>query len=315
MNPRKLKFTTGLLLVSLCLTACQLNSSESVSTLTSASIIPTATTEPAAPTQIQGKSTATALLSPTAAEAANQESSDLGNELIAGVDWFILIQDADNGEIILDRNADTPFKPASMIKVPTAMAVLHILEDQGRSLEDLKSFGIEGRNFDSLLEAMIVRSEESATDALEYFARGDNLLRKNLDAWGLTHTTYDPRTSTANDLATALRLLDSGTALNAESSRYLLDLMGVYTENDQILLGKLTDQLPDCVFLNKRGTMLSPTIVSDMGILRCGEQSWYLVVAGTPSSDSSATFEDIQASIESFAGAFASYAEQQSALP
>lgn len=55
--------------------------------------------------------------------------------------------------------------------------------------------------------------------------------------------------------------------------------------------------------------MLSPTIVSDMGILKCGEQSWYLVVAGTPSIDSKATFEDIQASIESFAAAFASLAK------
>ena len=85
--------------------------------------------------------------------------------------------------------------------------------------------------------------------------------------------------------------------------------MGVYTENDQILLGKITDQLPECKFLNKRGTMLSPTIVSDMGILKCAEQSWYLVVAGTPSIDSKATFEDIQASIESFAAAFASLAK------
>lgn len=83
--------------------------------------------------------------------------------------------------------------------------------------------------------------------------------------------------------------------------------MGVYTENDQILLGKITDQLPECKFLNKRGTMLSPTIVSDMGILKCAEQSWYLVVAGTPATGSSTTFEDIQASIEAFAIAFASY--------
>ena len=87
----------------------------------------------------------------------------------------------------------------------------------------------------------------------------------------------------------------------------MLNLMATYTENDQILLGKLTDQLPECKFLNKRGTMLRPTIVSDMGILKCAEQSWYLVVAGTPAAGSSATFEDIQASIEAFAIAFASY--------
>ena len=94
---------------------------------------------------------------------------------------------------------------------------------------------------------------------------------------------------------------------NPENTHYLLELMGVYTENDRILLGKLTETLPECTFLNKRGTMLSPTIVSDMGILNCSDRVWYLVVAGTPSIDSTATFEDIQASIESFATAFADF--------
>jgi len=247
--------------------------------------------------------------SPTAHQNAGEDFSSLENELIAGVDWYILIQDASSGEILFERNPDSPFHPASMIKIPTAMAVLSILEDQGRTLEDLKTTGINGRNFDSLLEAMVVRSEESAADALEYFARGDNQLRKKLDGWGLISTKYDPRTSTARELLSSLILLNTETALNQENTQYLLTLMAAYSENDQILLGKLTDQLPDCEFLNKRGTMLGPTIVSDMGILRCGEQSWYLVVAGTPSVDSLATFEDIQASIEAFAIAFSSLVE------
>jgi len=221
------------------------------------------------------------------------------------VDWYILIQDADSGDILFEHNADTPFPPASMIKIPTAMAVLSILEDQGRTLENLKKTGINGRNFDSLLEAMVVRSEESATDALEYFARGENQLRKKLDGWGLVNTKYDQRTSTASELLNSLELLNTGTALDQENTQYLLNLMDAFTENDQILLGKFNTQLPECEFQNKRGTMLNPTIVADMCILKCGENSWYLVVAGTPSVDSTATFEDIQASIESFAATFA----------
>ncbi len=190
-----------------------------------------------------------------------------------------------------------------MIKIPTAMVVLKILENEGKTLTDIQSYGVSGRNFADLLEAMIVRSEESATDALEFYARGDNRLRKILDQWGgLTETSYNPRRSTVKNLMTSLRLLDSGDALSAEYQSFLLDLMGQYTENDDILLGKLLVNLPDCQFLNKRGTLLNPTIASDMGILRCGgEQSWYLVVAGTPAAGSSRTFEDIQASIEAFA--------------
>ena len=294
-----------LLFLTLSLLACQANPLE-VNPSPSPSSDFRATSTPILPTKTAAIQTSSVMPSPTASQSTGEDFSGLENDLIEGVDWYIVIQDANSGEVLFERNPTTPFPPASMIKIPTAMAVLSILEDQGRTLEDLKINGINGRNFDSLLEAMVVRSEESATDALEYFARGENQLRKTLDGWGLTNTKYDPRTSTANELLVSLKLLHTGAALNEENTQYLLNLMSVFTENDQILLGKLTDRLPDCLFLNKRGTMLSPTIVSDMGILSCGERSWYLVVAGTPSVDSTATFEDIQASIEIFAAGFAS---------
>ena len=294
-----------LLFLTLSLLACQANPLE-VNPSPSPSSDFRATSTPILPTKTAAIQTSSVMPSPTASQSTGEDFSGLENDLIEGVDWYIVIQDANSGEVLFERNPTTPFPPASMIKIPTAMAVLSILEDQGRTLEDLKTNGINGRNFDSLLEAMVVRSEESATDALEYFARGENQLRKTLDGWGLTNTKYDPRTSTANELLISLKLLHTGAALNEENTQYLLNLMSVFTENDQILLGKLTDRLPDCLFLNKRGTMLSPTIVSDMGIFSCGERNWYLVVAGTPSVDSTATFEDIQASIEIFAAGFAS---------
>lgn len=229
--------------------------------------------------------------------------------LIEGVDWFLQVETTD-GDILLSRNEDESFPPASMIKIPTAMAVLKILQEEGRSLADIQSFGISGRNFADLLEAMVVRSEENATDALEFYARGDNRLRKILDHWGLAETTFDPRRSTVGDLINSLRLLDTTQALNAEFTEFLLELMGIYTENDTILLGKLLETSPECTFLNKRGTLLNPTIASDMGILRCGEQSWYLVVAGSPATGSVTNFEDIQASIEEFALKLATFLSQ-----
>ncbi len=302
-----LRSTTAIILLflTLSLAACQANPVES-SPSPSPSPNFAATSTPILPTQTTAIQTASVVPSPTAMQRTGKEFSSLESELIAGVDWYIVIQDANSGEILFERNPHSAFHPASMIKIPTAMAVLSILEDQDCTLEDLKTTGINGTNFDRLLEDMVVRSEESAADALEYFARGDNQLRKKLDAWGLTNTKYDPRTSTAHELLTSLRLLYEGKVLNEGKTQFLLTLMGEYTENDQILLGKLTGQFSECVFLNKRGTMLNPTIVSDMGILKCSEQSWYLVVAGTPSVGSTATFEDIQASIEDFAVAFAS---------
>ena len=302
MLPRRKIIITFCLGLALLISACRAASPAADPTQ---SPTPTATSPsqpiPPSPTPI-AQTTA-----PTPTENAAIFFPDLEAELIPGVDWHILIEDAQTGEILFERSATAGFHPASMIKIPTAMAVLSILEDQGRGLKDLKSSGIEGRSFDSLLEAMVVHSEESAADSLEYFARGENRLRKKLDGWGLSQTKFDPRVSTAAELLTSLELLHTGQALNPENTHYLLELMGVYTENDRILLGKLTETLPECTFLNKRGTMLSPTIVSDMGILKCGDHVWYLVIAGTPSIDSTATFEDIQASIEAFAAAFADF--------
>ncbi len=266
--------------------------------------IPTATSTPIKDNTPTPSPTAIAPTQPALSLA------DLEDTLIDGFDWYFQVESSD-GTLLLSRNFDESFHPASMIKVPTAMVVLKILENEGKTQADIQNYGISGRNFADLLEAMIVRSEESATDALEFYARGDNRLRKILDQWGLTETTYDPRRSTVKDLMASLRLLDSGEALSAEYQSFLLDLMGQYTENDDILLGKMLVNLPDCQFLNKRGTLLNPTIVSDMGILRCGEQSWYLVVAGTPAAGSSRTFEEIQACIESFALSFGKYIQQR----
>lgn len=296
-------FIVILTLFSVFLSACQVNSATEETPSPTTVVLPMLSMT--VPTQTSTSQAKVETPSPTATQISITDLSSLESDLIPGVDWYILIRDANTGNNLFERNADSSFPPASMIKIPTAMAVLSILQDQGRTLEDLKTTGINGRNFDSLLEAMVVRSEESATDALEYFARGENQLRKKLDGWGLVNTKYDPRTSTASELLNSLELLDTGTALNRENTQYLLNLMDAFTENDQILLGQFNTQLPECEFQNKRGTMLNPTIVADMGILKCGENSWYLVVAGTPSVDSTATFEDIQASIERFAAAFA----------
>ncbi len=265
--------------------------------------IPTAT---ATPTKYNTPTPDPTVIAPTQPALS---LTDLEDTLIDGVDWYFQVESSD-GTILLSRNYEESFHPASMIKVPTAMVVLKILENEGKTLADIQSYGVSGRNFSDLLEAMIVRSEESATDALEFYARGDNRLRKILNQWGLTDTTYDPRRSTVKDLMASLRLLDSGEALSAEYHSFLLGLMGQYSENDTTLLGTILESSPNCQFLNKRGTLLNPTIASDMGILRCGEQSWYLVVAGTPAAGSTRTFEDIQACIESFALAFGKYIQR-----
>lgn len=301
-----------LLMSAFVLQACQLSPSLPTPTLPLSQASPTASEpQPTSPT-LAPTPTSQAVIATILTETP-APSPDLAQQidqvLIDGVDWYVGIQPM-NGERLYARNNEESFAPASMIKVPIALVVLKILEYRGDTVEDIQSYGI-GRNFSELLEAMVVRSEEPATETLEYFARGENRLRNYLDWWGLRHTTFDPRRSTVEDLLLSLELVNTREALNDEFSTYLLELMSTYTENDEILLGVMMDQLPECAFYNKRGTLLNPTIVSDMGILKCGNQTWYLVIAGTPAIDSTANFEDIQASIEDFGRIFAAYVQEQ----
>ncbi len=309
-----LLLTMGICLLSLQACAAQEINSETSTSIAAAQETPTnvaVSIRTISPTQ-----KSPSIIAPTPVETLSTPKSDtdlekvLEESLISGVDWFIIVED-DQGEILFSKNPDQSFAPASMIKIPTAMVVLKLLEDQGKTLEDIQTYGVSGRNFSDLLSAMVVNSEEKASEALEFFARGDNRLADILKGWGLTQTTYDPRRSSAADLLLSLKLLKTDQALKQEFTRFLLDQMAVYTSNDEILLGRLNEKLPQCEFSNKRGTLLSPTIVADMGILECGNSYWYLVVAGTPAPDSSATFEDIQGSLEAFAESFGDYVQVQ----
>lgn len=233
--------------------------------------------------------------------------NSLAESLIEGVDWHVIIE-TENGERLFERNPAELFHPASTIKVPVALVVLKILEERGDNLEKIQSYGI-GRSWAELLSAMIVKSEEAATESLEFFARGDNRLRNYLDEWGLRQTTFDPRLSTAEDLLLSLKLINNQEVLSEDFNNFLLDLMSEYTENDETLLGVLSAELPECSFYNKRGTLTNPMVVADMGILKCPEQTWYLVIAGTPLEDSAVKYEEIQAAIENFGKTFAPYSQ------
>ncbi len=255
----------------------------------------------------------TSIQDPTATPTIPAEITDediknsLAESLIEGVDWHVIIEN-ENGERLFERNPSELFHPASTIKLPVALVVLKILEERGDSIEKIQSYGI-GRSWGELLSAMIVKSEEAATESLEFFARGDNRLRNYLDEWGLKQTTFDPRLSTAEDLLLSLKLVNNQEVLSEDFNNFLLDLMSEYTENDETLLGVLSAELPECTFYNKRGTLTNPMVVADMGILKCPEQTWYLVITGTPTEDSAVKYEDIQAAIENFGKTFAPYSQ------
>ena len=293
------------ILLQACQPSVQVDLTATPTITQAASQTPTSTsTENPSPT-----TTEIPLATPTLpAEFSEEEiKNSLAESLIEGVDWHVIIENED-GERLFERNPDELFHPASTIKVPIALVVLKILEERGDNLEKIQSYGI-GRSWAELLSAMIVNSEEAATESLEFFARGDNRLRNYLDEWGLRQTTFDPRQSTAEDLLLSLKLVNNQEVLSEDFNNFLLDLMGEYTENDETLLGVISAELPECRFYNKRGTLTNPMVVADMGILKCPEQTWYLVIVGNPLEGSAVKYEEIQAAIENFGKTFAPYSQ------
>lgn len=225
--------------------------------------------------------------------------------LDTNVDWHVLLKDLDTGQIILEIKPNELFRPASMIKIPLALAVLDINHQMGRTLADLENIGIEGRSFEALLKAMVVYSEEEATQILEYFARGDNKLRNTLISWDIPNTTFHPRQTSCHDLATALEGIYTQRYLTPEMNAFLIDLMLEQTENDVKYLGVLTSELPGATFANKRGLETSPAVVADHGLLSYNDKNFIVIIAGTPDDNDTANFDTIAESIERFGYALA----------
>ena len=221
--------------------------------------------------------------------------------LAGAATWHILVKDIESGSILYESLPNELFHPASMIKVPLAIISLQILIEKGYELSDFSTQGYAGRTFDQLFSALIVNSEEVAADELLNFVYENVYAPGALLDLGLEDTQFLPRSTTAYDLASALENLYLGNYLPGEYNAYLINLMNVQTENDSQYFGAIKDGYPQIAFYNKRGLLLAPTIVSDMGILILSDQPYVVVMSGTPSSDGSATYEDIKDAIEDFA--------------
>ena len=236
----------------------------------------------------------------------------LGKKLDIGltdqVNWHILIKDISQGEVLFESLPNELFHPASMIKIPLAIAALQILEEMGYNIADFTNMGYEGRTFDQLFSAMVVVSEELASEQLLDFVRENSNEVDAIRDLGLIDTRFEPRSTTAFDLGIVLEGLYTQQYLSEGFNSYLLDLMSVQTENDSQYLGAVKQNFPQIVLYNKRGLLLSPTIVSDMGIMNVDGEVYTIIVSGTPKKGMSVTYEDIEEALEDFANRFVQYA-------
>ena len=134
-------------------------------------------------------------------------------------------------------NADVPFPMASTMKIAVAANYLAQVEHGRRSLNDR----ISGRSASSLMEAMMIRSDNQATDILIRDLGGPDTIQAWLTQQGIhglridrniaqllraKRDLWDVRdSSTPRAMVNLLRRIDNGTLLQPASRAYILDLM------------------------------------------------------------------------------------------
>jgi beta-lactamase class A len=185
----------------------------------------------------------------------------------SGGDWHIFIKQV-GGNVIYSRGSDDRIPIASVVKVPIAMLFFKSLEESGippdQYADYLATYGI-GRSYKQLLEAMLVDSEEEATNTLleNTRTRGLNIADTLMD-WGINDMDIGNRYSTARQVGIAFEGLYAGNLISPVGRAYILNLMSTYTPNDDTRLGVIQPLLPvGSEFYNKRGMITKQFLTVD----------------------------------------------------
>ncbi|SFO34434.1 serine hydrolase [Sphingomonas sp. OK281] len=184
---------------------------------------------------------AASVLVPAPAAASSPELVGLEHALALLVaqrpgDYGIAALDLRDGSTV-SINGDTPFPMASTVKLAIAAAYLAQVDEGRRSLGDM----IAGRPAAKVMELMIIRSDNQATDQLLAALGGPFAIQQWLSSHKIAGIRMD-RTiaqllrerghladikdvATPVAMVTLLEKLDNGTVLTAQSRAFLFELM------------------------------------------------------------------------------------------
>lgn len=245
---------------------------------------------PATLTVLPTSTTPTPIFTKTPTPAVGADLKKLADFLPKNVDWYLDIYELGDDSMRLAIQENEQILVASMVKLPLAMAVLSIMDEDGIPLEQVFDEEVDERSFDDLLSAMIVQSDEEASYMLEQYASWGSRLFQRMDEWGFTDIDFIERSCSVKTLAGALEALWNGQYLTADARDYLLGLMGVQSKDDRLHLGVLTQALPGSHFLNKRGSFQDPAVAGDCGLLIYEDQVYVLVVVAHSLADSAPNY-------------------------
>jgi beta-lactamase class A len=231
-----------------------------------------------------------------------------------GGNWYVLIRQI-NKPNLYAREIREPVHPASTIKVPIAMLFFHWLTKRSnQKLQDALQLGIDGRSYEQLLEAMLVISEEKATESiLKALELAKEDLNKDLNEWGTDTIDVIKRIASAHDMAVLFEGL-YGNFLGEEARQFMLEELKTYTPGDDTRWGAIRKKLPEGYgFYNKRGTITDNfLVVADWAIMECptsaGKKTYILGAFGFQ-GEPQTTYEGLVKTIEEMAAAFWNYVQ------
>ena len=205
-------------------------------------------------------------LQPLERQLASLAAASPGDVGVAAVDLK-------TGELVA-INGDTPFPMASTVKIAIAANYLAQVEHGRRSLDDT----IRGRSAARLMEAMLIHSDNYATDVLLRDLGGPQTVQAWLTQNGVTGLRIDRNiaqllsarrdlrdirdSSTPQAMVDLLRRIDSGRMLRPSSRSYLLGLMGRCVTGRNRIRGLLPAGTP---VENKTGTLSG--LSTDVGFI------------------------------------------------
>ncbi len=228
----------------------------------------------------------------------------------AGGEWHVLVKSIPEGTeaslssdgILYTRLANSKIHVASAVKVPIAMLLFSMWEDQGMAEEEIVNYiqtnGPEGRTYDQLLRAMLVKSEETAAQVLYAYLQQNMDVDAKLTAWGMEDASLYYRKFSLNNIAHLFEILYRGEAVSFTSRDIILAYMAEYTSNDDLRIGAINGSLPDDYQIyNKRGSLKDPLIVGDAAIVENPHGPDYLIALFTFQGDNPSTYEKLEAAM------------------
>jgi beta-lactamase class A len=226
----------------------------------------------------------------------------------SGGRWHIVIKEVD-GDIIYSRLPEQRINIASVVKVPLALLFFEALNKKGIPEDELRDYiqitGTGGRTFDQLLSAMLVKSEEDATEILyDYIKRSLNIPAQQRE-WEITGLDLDARRSTALGVALIFERLYKGDFVTPTSRNMILEYLNTYTPNDDFRIGTIKDEIPETYKIyNKRGSLLTPYVVADSAILENPDGADFIIAIFAYNSEPKTTYERLDKAIGEITMAF-----------